>query len=463
LQYHDELVQPQAEIDFEQLVAFLLDRGAVPSVDGFADLRGSGLWTPAGTKLLLSPRTTDAVLSVATSEDSDGILSLTLEWREEWCRRGVEDLPPYWMRLRAPGEKRPLGFEMLDEGGEEKRTAPELPPEPKRTSKDPFLQVLEQNPADEKRASIGSRTSAFSRSSVFSHVPEHFNTSNIRLRIGGSGVEDIIYEDSPKRKFRARHLRAHNEHNSAAQWFSSAATALGAPLGGLWSYAVPDEIIALSKLDSVPCGVLVLMGLAADADVPAWRPLYDDDLERVERQQKVVERGRHMMEESRLPVAERQAAVLKRMQTEMQQQQFDNQKKRVEAERRKAAEMVEALGSQRLGIGRVAAAARNWLLGKGLASEEEESADIVERLLWEMIRSLDVTAAVARMLDAWKNWADNGGMTKAQFEYVKGEQLAFAYAACVLCLIRETEGSMSGSVVSDLQDCLRMWRRVRLG
>jgi hypothetical protein len=324
--------------------------------------------------------------------------------------------------------------------------------------------VSEQKPVDERRISVGSRTSAFSRFSVFSHVPEHYNTSNIRLRMGGSGVEDIIYEDSPKRKFRARHLRAHhNEQNSAAQWFSSAATALGAPLGGLWSYAVPDEIITLSKLDSVPCGVLVLMGLADDAEVPAWRPLYDDEMERVERQHKVLERGRRMMEESRLPVAERQGAVLKRMQAEMQQQQFDNQKKRLEAERRKAAEMVEALGSQRLGIVPVAEAARKWLLGKGYVGEDDSIAEIVERLLWEMIRGLEITAEMSKMLDAWKNWADNGGMTKVQFEYVKSSELTFAYAACVLCLIKETEGSTSGSVVSDLQDCLRMWKRVRLG
>jgi hypothetical protein len=469
LQYHDELVQPQAEVEFEQLVAFLLDRGAVPSQEGFADLRGSGLWTPAGTKLLLSPRTADAVLSVATSEDSDGILSLALEWRGEWGGRSVADLPPYWMRLtgyEGSGKRRSLGFEIKEkEIGGERAAAPAPVQETEKTSKDPFLHVADEKPDfDPHRMSMGShRTSIFSRASIYSHVPDHYN-SNIRLRMGATGVEDIIFEDSPRRKFRARHLRSvHNAYNPSALWFSCAATALGAPQGGLWSFAIPDDILALSNLDSVPCGVLVLMGIVGDDAVPAWRTPYDDEMERVEKQHRFMERSRKMMEESRLPVAERQKVMTKRMQDEFREQQFENQKKRVEAEKRKAAEMVEALGSQRLGIAPIAEASRKWLVEKGYVGEKEGVHGIVEVLLWEMVRVQEVTAEVAKMLDTWKNWADNGGMTKAQFDFVKESPLTFAYAACILCLIKESGGITSSSVVSDLQECLRMWKRVRLG
>ena len=486
LQYHDELVQPQAEVEFEQLVAFLLDRGAVPSQDGFADLRGSGLWTPAGTKLLLSPRTADAVLSVATSEDSDGILSLSLEWRPEWNARGIDDLPPYWMRLKGyqgSEEKRSLGFETKDtkdtkdtKETEEKKDedvlappAPPSPPPPPPEAEKPlrvsFLHVTDQKPdLESHRASLGSRrTSIFSRASVYSHVPDHY-TSNIRLRMGALGVEDIIYEDSPRRKFRARHLRSfHNEYNASALWFSCAATALGAPQGGLWSFAIPNDIIALSNLDSVPCGVLVLMGICGDDAVPAWRTPQDDELDRVEKQHRFMERSRRMMDEMRLPPAERSKAMAKRVQDEFREQVFENQKKRLEDEKRRAAEMVEALGSQRLGIGPVAEAARKWLVEKEYVDEKEGVDGIVEVLLWEMVRIQEVTAEVAKMLETWKNWADNGGMTKAQFDFVKGSPLTFAYAACILYMIKETGGTVSSSVVSDLQECLRMWKRVRLG
>jgi hypothetical protein len=282
--------------------------------------------------------------------------------------------------------------------------------------------------------------------------------------MGASGVEDIIYEDSPRRKFRARHLRSfHNECNSSALWFSCAATALGAPQGGLWSFAIPNDILALSNLDSVPCGVLVLMGLCGDDAVPTWRTPHDGELERVEQQHRFMERSRRMMDEMRLPPAERQKAMAKRTQDEFREQVFENQKRRLEDEKRRAAEMVEALGSQRLGIGPVAEAARKWLVEKGYVDEKEGIDEIVEVLLWEMVRIQEVISEVAKMLDAWKNWADNGGMTKAQFDFVKGSPLTFAYAACILSMIKDTGGTVSSSVVSDLQECLRMWKRVRLG
>ncbi|KAL9097582.1 MAG: hypothetical protein Q9165_000478 [Trypethelium subeluteriae] len=102
VQFHDEVRMPQAEVEFEPLVAFLLDRGAVPNSAGFALLRHSGLWTPAGTKLLSSPRGAEAVLSVTASDDSDGILSLALDWEPEWQKHHATSLPPYWIRIEGP-------------------------------------------------------------------------------------------------------------------------------------------------------------------------------------------------------------------------------------------------------------------------------------------------------------------------------------------------------------------------
>lgn len=55
LQYSDELQVPQVDIDFEELMALLLDRGAVPDVESLLMLRFPRLWMPTGTDLLLSP------------------------------------------------------------------------------------------------------------------------------------------------------------------------------------------------------------------------------------------------------------------------------------------------------------------------------------------------------------------------------------------------------------------------
>jgi hypothetical protein len=479
LQYHDELVQPQAQVDFEPLVAFLLDRGAVPSETGFADLRSSGLWTPAGTRLLLSPMTADAVLSVATSEDSDGILSLNLEWRPEWDKRSVDDLPPYWMRIRAPSNAEDKQKEYEKKELEAKQALE--PAEPENTEKPATLTAQALKPSHARHPSKASMTLTIpdgkpggsedfnsDRVSMYSHystIPHHF-ASDIRLRLGPAGVEDVIYDDEPRRKFRARHLKSthgFSETNASAMWFASAATALGAPLGGLWSFAVPDEIIALSRLDSVPCGVMVLLELVEEDSVPAWRTVFDDDMNRMEQHHAFLDRAKRMHEEHRLPHAERQKAMMKRVDEEFRQQQFEREKKRLEMERRKLSETVEALGSARLGVGPVAEANRKWMIKNGHAKEGDSIKDIVESLLWEMVRWQERAHEVARMLEAWKGWVDNGGMTKAQFELVKSSQLQFAYASCVLSLVKDTAGSTSGSVVSDLQECLRIWKRVRLG
>jgi hypothetical protein len=46
IQCADELREPPAEIDFSDLVHFLLDWGAVPDESGWEKLKSGGLWTP---------------------------------------------------------------------------------------------------------------------------------------------------------------------------------------------------------------------------------------------------------------------------------------------------------------------------------------------------------------------------------------------------------------------------------
>ena len=82
VQYSSDLTVPQAEgicgpaaspypwfnvilVDLEELYEFLLDRGAVPDVKGIHMLRVSGLWTPAGTSLMLSPDSKQTALRMS--------------------------------------------------------------------------------------------------------------------------------------------------------------------------------------------------------------------------------------------------------------------------------------------------------------------------------------------------------------------------------------------------------------
>ncbi|OCL13464.1 hypothetical protein AOQ84DRAFT_283099, partial [Glonium stellatum] len=436
LQYHDELSQPQAEIDFEHLIAFLLDRGAVPSKAGFSDLRNSGLWTPAGTKLLLAPTTADAVLIVATSEDSDGILSLSLDWRKEWDLRNCDSLPPYWTRVRPP----PKGDNVLL-ALENKAT------EVSKEEKEGFLED------DSER---GSETN-----SLYSD-----HSSAVRVRIGSSGIDQAYREDEPKQKLALSHLHDKRDGSDCCNssfWFSCAATALGAPQGGLWSFAIPDDILAVARRETVPCGVMVLMGIMADEEVPTWRTPHDSQADQFERQVKFTEQARRMQEEMRLPPDQREAARRKRVEQEAIDFHNEHRRRRLLEERRKEQEMTEAMTSQKLGIAVVSEANRKWLIGKGHVQATATVAALVEQILFGMIQSEGFAKSMSMILDQWKSWTQSGGMTKSHFQVVQESQVLFALASCVLFVIKNITIEPTGSVVSDLQECLRIWKRVRLG
>jgi hypothetical protein len=435
LQYHDELSQPQAEIDFEQLIAFLLDRGAVPDKGGFSDLRSSGLWTPAGTKLLLAPTTSDAVLMVATSDDSDGILSLSLQWKKEWDLRNSDSIPPYWTRIGPPPDNENI---LLALGGANR---------PKE-EKEGFL---------EDDSDTGTPAASLHTSSP----------SPVRLRIGATGIDEAYAEGAPKTRLRLPHLRETNpntEFCSAFFWFACAATALGAPKGGLWSFAIPADMLAVARRETMPCGVMVLLDVMSDEQVPTWRgSVHDDQAEQFERHVRMTEQSRRVAEEMRLPPEQQEIARQKRFREESMNFHNECRRRNLREQQKREQAVTEAMLSQKLGIQIVAEANRKWLVKKEYAKEEMSISDIVEQVLWGMIQDEAVAKRIAAMLDQWKSWTQSGGMTKSHYLLLKEDQVTFALASCVLYVMKSTAAEPTGSVVSDLQECLRIWKRVRLG
>lgn len=436
LQYHDELSQPQAEIDFEALIAFLLDRGAVPSKEGWADLRGAGLWTPVGTKLLLSPISGDEVLSVAMSDDSDGILSLALNWRKEWDRRDQNSLPPYWTRMHPPRKQEDLLASLN-----------ELEAPPKEEG---------QNEVDKKGGFLDDASAASEDLGL---------KSAIRVKISATGIQDAYKEDDAKRKLPLLHLRSiHTPTDStAAFWFCCTATAFEAPSGGLWSFSIPEDVTAVARRETVPCGVMVLLGAMTDDEVPTWRTPYDEKAERFEKHVKFMEQSRKMNEEMRLPPDQREAARTKRLQTEAMDFHNDFMRRRMKDEQRREAEITEAIQSQKLPIAIIAEANRKWLVQKLKFPDQITILALVEQTLYAMVQDDLFAKRLAIMLDLWKSWSQSGGMTKGHFLAVKEDQVIFALASFVFFVIRSTVSEPTGSVVGDLQECLRMWKKVRLG
>lgn len=101
--------------------------------------------------------------------------------------------------------------------------------------------------------------------------------------------------------------------------------------------------------------------------------------------------------------------------------------------------------------------------------------DVAGMILHKMVLDVQFASAVFAKLSLWKAWADNGGMRRSDMEALQGDNaedgrvqlFAFAYAAVLVALIKGASmvdvGLEGGTLSMDLQECLRLWRVVRLG
>lgn len=438
LQYSDDLQEPQADIDFEELIAFLLDRGAVPDMKGLHMLRVSGLWTPTGTTVLLSPDTTQGVLRVAQQGDSDGILSLLLQWKEVWDRRDLTSLPPSWLRLENPKHVLTKIAAERVEDTKERRLSDAQP---------------ENDTFDDKVETPYEK-------------PDHSQATSLRCHLAflaGACVIDAVRYESNYESSNARTNVQHLRKSSIRYWFPNAAIALGQMKGmALWTCHLPESIRLLSAKETIPCGVMVLLGLLDEADTPTWATQYDPH-EDVSRQRlKFVAQSREVAAERLLPPAQAEAARATR-QTEERFAFADEFQARQRRDReREAKRKTEALNSSRLQPGIVAQAAMRYLSEKVGFEAFNGVQQTSESILFEMVEEETKALAICKFLDQWQRWNDRGGMNQEDLALATENPVHFSYAACLIGLFREASIREESSVAQDLQECVRVWKKVRL-
>ncbi|KAJ5223954.1 hypothetical protein N7468_008496 [Penicillium chermesinum] len=232
-QYKDELKIPQADIGFEELIARLV------------------FGHPPGTALLRPPSgAPGAVLTVAPAEDSDGVLSLQVQWRPEWQERSQASLPPFWMRLEQPrmptGEGETDGTSTLQD--EEKPEAGSGTESTEVPARKPSLLTTIQ----------GMKT-----------LLKVHGSDSIRFRAEGDRVTTVFFEESGIMTGERRDLSTHGE--TFRHWFVCVASALGEYEGaGLYNISIPANTLAFVRRKSIPCGVMVVLDLLESKDVPPW-------------------------------------------------------------------------------------------------------------------------------------------------------------------------------------------------
>jgi hypothetical protein len=84
-------------------------------------------------------------------------------------------------------------------------------------------------------------------------------------------------------------------------------------------------------------------------------------------------------------------------------------------------------------------------------------------VLHRMILDGQFADAICGILDLWRVWSDNAGMRKADLNTLREQQVVFAQASLLVAVIKESTIAMQGSLSVDLQECLGMWKKVRLG
>lgn len=443
IDYSDQLRQPQADIEFEELISFLLDLGAVPDPAGFRMLRASGLWVPTGTPLLLSPDRHEKVLTIAPLDDSDGHLSLAVRWSSNWGMRDPSSLPPYWVLIRGVSPVRPstaiTSTEKTEVETTEDSSTKEILAEPKKSTTSKYIPIPNEAPPA------------------------------VRCQIGVNGLNSAVPDDLDAMfdELDVMHLEAGEDGtNTTGQWFASAITAFGTTSATiLWNYKIPSEILSFAKKDSIPCGMLVLLDVVDESITPEWATKYtnEEDADREEQFRTMREQSRAMLKENQLPPNQKAQAIRER-----QLKTHEDWVAKLNAQRRRDAQraetrMVEALQSPKWDNKLVAEHNLAWLKKEGHVEESHDLKRTIEVLLWRMVSDAALAIDVSHILDSWRTFVDNGGIRRADYLALKEKQVMFAYASLVLAVIKGSVTATHGSLAMDLQECLRIWKKVRLG
>ncbi|OAP61334.1 hypothetical protein AYL99_03537 [Fonsecaea erecta] len=476
IQYEDELREPPAEVSFEELVVFLLDWGAVPDGMGWEKLRSGGLWTPSGTVLLKKPeddardgeessnkrrRGVDWVLRTSMPDESDGILSLTIQWSPDDTTsvrdmRGAESLPPGWGRLTQPA---------LIEANE------------KRKENETDLPARIENCKSANKHSMDSTSFRF-----------HTEDNRVQKLLWEHNNLETGFVCAPFQKY---------EQSSAGLWFTCAASALLAhknpTSGGLWAFETPTEIKTFVRKDTIPCGVMVLLGLLSENDAPQWSSEKDDHNDGMhmarQHQQWVQARLAGERLEATMPPEQARIHKMNRESNERQQRHNDMMASLAARKQREEKRIIDAIASPRMDIKRVSEACLTWLIERGEVGQEWTVHELAEAVCYLMVVDLQDYSSkqhhqnddgkvdeeqsgeamrIVVILDEWMAWATAGGMKKQQFRLLERERdkVAFCFAVALVAVVADAMSSNNagmGKVGSDMLECMRLWRKVRLG
>jgi hypothetical protein len=209
---------------------------------------------------------------------------------------------------------------------------------------------------------------------------------------------------------------------------------------------------------------MVLLSVVPENLTPEWSTQYNDaEEEREATFRQMRENARASMNEASMSPTERaKAAGQRRTKTHEDWVDKASAKRRRDAQRAET-RIVEALQSPKWNASLVANHFLGWLKEKGHVQVSHDLRRAVEVVLWRMVCDASFAVEIGSLLDSWKRLVDDGGMRKADYLTLKENLVSFAYASLIIAVIADSVTAASGSLAVDLQECVRVWKKVRLG
>lgn len=462
LQYSDELQVPKAEVNFEELLSFLMDRGAVPDVKGLRMLRASGLWTPTGTSLMLSPDTTQKALKVAVPDDADGWLSLTMTWDSMWDKSNdTSRLSPGWMRVgnsKLLGDIKSASTDDDDIPFEEDKKEFNLEKAPTQEIAEDGVPVTVSYVSPD----IDTTNAARPRAAL--------SPASLRLRFSGSGSNLKISEahwEYGDGSLGSKLSISHIQKPPASLWVPSMALSLGlAQSLPLYHHSLDTSLKTLAKRDTIPSGVLVVLDIIPESAAPSWETKYDTSEDHRAFHNDFMAQQRAIAAENQMSPQQANIARSKRQAEELHALGANHMDRARRDQERRAKRGREAVASPRWETGAVTTAALQWLIREKGLNADTSLHDVVETVLIEMIKADDddeQALSVCDVLERWRIWSERGGMTVEDVDWLVARKSALCNAACVMGLLNEVCTQEESTVAIDIRECVQHWKKVRLG
>jgi hypothetical protein len=447
IQYEDELREPAAEIDFSDLVNFLLDWGAVPDSMGWEKLRSSGLWTPAGTVLL---RKADAgsdppkkhlewVLRTSVPDESDGVLSLTIKWSKDMDSvleaRGASSLPPGWGRLIQPP--------MLESGSHEKPTS--------------------------DRQSLPTRVEALKLVNEYS-----LYSSSFRFHTSDSVIHQLHWESSNITTGFISEPFLSSTTSTTSKWFTAAAASLLASIGSqpLHAYELPTPVSTFASKSTMPCGILVVLSIIDSSATPQWNTApnnsssYHNNTVTLQHNRFLARVAAEKLEAT-MPHEQGRVHRMNRQAEERRQQHSDMMSSIAERRERDERLVADAIASPKLSNQAVAEGCLAWLIQQGEIGRDWTIEKLAEAVLYLIAvdnrEEGNEAKTIVEVLDEWMDWAAAGGMKRQQYHFLEERKVELCFASALVAMIQKNDETSRGKASVDMMECLRLWRKVRLG